>query len=427
MRQFFVILLLSLSFSYISFSQTATIQGTVKDAGTGELLQGATVLQPPVNGTTTDLSGNFKLTCEPGEVTLIVSYIGMKQDTLHFTLKPGQVKTKDISLGGGDNELGTIVITENKVGEKIQKATQSIDVIKPRMLENNNITNMTAAVTKMPGVTVIDGQMSVRGGSGYAYGTGSRVTLVVDEMPLMTADRQDIKWPFIPIENLEQMELVKGASSVQYGASALNGVINVTTAYARDTPITKFSVYYEGYGKPPVDSFRWWKRDGKFFQNPNNIGMSFLHSQKFGDFDLVVSGMMKGSQSYLQSDDEYYTRFSGKVRWHPHKFQRLTLELEASTLYDLNSFQFYWGSSAHPYISAPGVVVSQRWFYAHLDPKFKLLDKKGTSIKCITACSAKNFCRVQAISGSTHCTTSFITISDAMLSYWPGLITIIIL
>ena len=381
MRQVFVIILLSLSFSYISFAQKATITGTVKDAGTGELLQGATVLQPPANGVSTDISGSYQLSVEPGEVTLVISYIGMKTDTVHLNLKPGQQKRHDVTLGGDNNELQTLVVTENKVGEKIQKVTQSIDVIKPRMLENNNITNIESAVTKLPGVTVLDGQMSVRGGSGYAYGAGSRVTLVVDEIPLMTADRQDIKWPFVPIENAEQMELVKGAASVQYGSSALNGVLNVTTAYARDTPITKFTFYYEGIGKPPVASYQWWKRDGHFFQNPNNIGMSFLHSQKFGDFDLVVSGMMKGSQSYLQSDLEQYTRFSGKLRWHPHKLQRLTIELEASALYDVNSFQFYWVNAQNPYIAAPGVVTMQRYAYAYMDPKFKYIDKKGNEHK----------------------------------------------
>ena len=381
MRQVFVILLLSLSLHYTALSQKATIQGTIKDAGTGELLEGATVLQPPANGTTTDISGSYSLQTDPGEVTLIISYVGMKQDTLHLNLKPGQTKVRDISLGGNENELGTIVVTENKVGEKIQKATQAVDVIKPRMLENNNITNMETAISKLPGVTVIDGSISVRGGSGYAYGAGSRVTLVVDEIPLMTADRQDIKWPFVPIENVEQMELVKGASSVQYGESALNGVLNVTTAYARDTPITKMTLYYTGTGNAPQASFQWWKRDGHFFQNPNDIGMNFLHSQKFGDFDLVVSGMFKGSQSYLQSDFEDYTRFSGKLRWHPHKLQRLTIELEASALYDVNSFQFYWVNALNPYIAAPGVVTSQRYAYAYMDPKIKYLDKKGNEHK----------------------------------------------
>jgi len=381
MRQFFVTISVILAFSYSLFSQTATLRGTVKDGSNGELLEGATVLQPPANGTTTNISGDYELKVEPGEITLIISYLGMKPDTEHITVKPGQLKKLDVSFGGSNNELQTLVVTENKVGEKIQKATQSVDVIKPRMLEANNITNMTDAVTKLPGVTVLDGQMSVRGGSGYAYGAGSRVTLVVDEIPLMTADRQDIKWPFIPIENVEQMELVKGASSVQYGASALNGVLNVTTAYARDTPTTRFTFFYQGIGKPPVDSFQWWKRDGKFFQNPNTAGMSYLHSEKIGDFEIVTSAMLKASQSYLQGDDEYYTRFSNKIRWHPRKLQRLTLELESSLLYDINSFQFYWQDGGHPYLPASGVVISERLFYAYLDPKFKYIDKKGNEHK----------------------------------------------
>ena len=83
----------------------------------------------------------------------------------------------------------------------------------------------------------------------------------------------------------------------------------------------------------------------------------------------------------LQSDYESYTRFSGKMRWHPHKLQRLTVELEASALYDINSFQFYWVNAARPYIAAPGVVTSQRYFYAYIDPKFKYIDKKGNEHK----------------------------------------------
>ncbi|HWB64305.1 MAG TPA: TonB-dependent receptor [Chitinophagales bacterium] len=364
-----------------AFSQTATIHGTIKDGTTGELLEDATVLQPPANGTHTDINGNYELKVEPGEVTIIISYVGMKPDTQHLTVKAGEYKKLNYAFQGDNNELATVVVTENKVGEKVQKVTQSIEVMKARVLESNNVTNIENAVTKMPGVSVLDGQMSVRGGSGYSYGAGSRVTLVVDEMPLMTADRQDIKWPLLPVENVEQMELVKGAASMQYGASALNGVLNITTAYARDTPTTKFTFFYEGIGRPPVDSFKWWKRDGKFLQNPNRIGMSFLHSQKFGDIEFVLSGMMQGYQSHLKDDYENYGRFSGKIKWHPHKLNRLTLELEASTLYDLYGFQFYWADAGHPYIAASGSDLDQRFFYAYIDPKIKYIDKANNEHK----------------------------------------------
>ena len=103
---------------------------------------------------------------------------------------------------------------------------------------------MADVVGRTPGVTVIDGQANIRGGSGYAYGVGSRVMLLVDNMPLIRGDWGDINWNFVPLENAEQVEVVKGAASVLYGSAALNGVINVRTAWPIDSvPETKVQVF----------------------------------------------------------------------------------------------------------------------------------------------------------------------------------------
>ncbi|MES2620648.1 MAG: TonB-dependent receptor [Bacteroidota bacterium] len=386
MRQFIVFIALSFYCSLLSFSQTATVRGTVKDGKTSELLESVNVVQPPSNGTTTDIAGNYELKITPGDVTLIFSYLGMKADTQFFKINEGEVKTLNLSMGGSPMavELQQVVIGESKISVKIQKVTQSVDVVKPRMLESNNITNMQQAVMKLPGVTVLDGQMSVRGGSGYSYGTGSRVMLVVDEMPLMRPDRGEILWAFIPTENTEQMELTKGASTVQYGSSALNGVLNVTTSYARDTPSTRMSFWYEGLGKPPVDSFQWWKRDGKFFNNPNTLGMTFLHKQKFGSVDFVLGGMLQGSQSHLNNEYEHMTRFNNKIRWQPKKLKRLTLEIGTNVLYRKSGFQFYWQDGGHPYQTASGVDIDERYFYFYIDPKIRYLDRKNNQHKIYT-------------------------------------------
>lgn len=384
MRHFCLSTLILFSFTYISFAQTATVKGTIKDGRTGEFLDGANVVQPPSNGTTTDIKGNYELNVSPGEVTLVISYLGMSSDSQRFTVKERETKTLDVKLGGGSVELQTVVVGQSRLGVAIQKITQTVDVIKPRMLESNNITNLQQAVTKIPGVTILDGQMSIRGGSGYAYGSGSRVLLFVDEMPLMSADRGEIKWSFIPTESIEQVELIKGASTVQYGASALNGVLNVNTGWASDTPTTKFTLYYEGIGKPPVDSFKWWKRDGKFLENPNNIGFSFVHKQKFGDFDFVLTSMMQGYQSHLNQEYEHFIRFSPKIRWQPHNLKRLTIELSSNLMYRKSGSQFYWQDAGHPYLTASGVDIDERYFYAYLDPKIRFLDKKNNQHKLLT-------------------------------------------
>lgn len=383
-RLIFSIVIVLLS-THLSFSQTATIRGTVKD-GTdrNKPLELVNVVQLPANGTYSDSLGHYELKVNPGDVTIIYSYTGMSPDTQYIKVKAGDVKTLDVVLGGGPIELNQVVIGENKVGTKVQKLTGSTDVLKPRLLESSNVTNIQNAVMKVPGVTVLDGQMSIRGGSGYAYGSGSRVILVVDEMPLMSADRGDIEWSLVPVENVEQMEIIKGASTMQYGSSALNGVINVTTAYARDTPSTHITMFYEGIGKPPVDSFQWWKRDGKVFQNPNTMGLSFLHRQKFGTVDFVLGGMLQGSQSFLQSEYDYFTRFNVKLRWKPAKLQRLTLELATNLMYRRSGFQFYWQDGGHPYISASGVTLDERYFYAFVDPKFRYLDRSNSEHKLFT-------------------------------------------
>ena len=56
---------------------------------------------------------------------------------------------------------------------------------------------------------------------------------------ILSGDIGRPSWSFLPIENLEQVEVIKGASSVLYGSAALSGVINVRTVYPRLEPRTR--------------------------------------------------------------------------------------------------------------------------------------------------------------------------------------------
>ena len=60
---------------------------------------------------------------------------------------------------------------------------------------------------------------------------GSRVTLVIDDVPILTPERNEILWDFVPLETTDQIEVVKGSSSVQYGSSALNGIVHARTRW----------------------------------------------------------------------------------------------------------------------------------------------------------------------------------------------------
>ena len=62
--------------------------------------------------------------------------------------------------------------------------------------------------------------------------------MLVDDLPMMAWDGGDIRWNYMPVENINQVEVIKGASSVLHGSSALNGVINLRTRFPDNEPST---------------------------------------------------------------------------------------------------------------------------------------------------------------------------------------------
>src|SRR6185312_2506918 len=153
-------------------------------------------------------------------------------------------------------------------------------------IENKNATNIKGALEQAPGLDILDGEPQIRGGSGFNFGVGSRVAILIDGLPALPGDGGKIDWNFIPVENVSQIEIIKGASSVTYGSSALSGSINIRTAYPTDKPVTEGSVYYGMYSDPSVGGTAW--NTGM----PHNMyGASVLHSQKFGQLDLVIGAM----------------------------------------------------------------------------------------------------------------------------------------
>ena len=121
----------------------------------------------------------------------------------------------------------------------------------PTLIENTNAPTVEGSIQKVPGVTLIDGQANIRGGAGYSYGAGTRVLLLVDDMPILTGDSGYPDWDAIPVENISQVEVIKGAASALYGSSAMNGIINIRTAYPSSEPKTKTAINKKTVAKNP--------------------------------------------------------------------------------------------------------------------------------------------------------------------------------
>lgn len=299
----------------VSAIAQGTFKGVVYDDAEEETMVGASVrLANDITvGASTDLDGKFSFVVPEGQQKIVCSFTGMKPDTIEITIIKGQTAYHEFSLKMISEELGTVVVSAGKFEQKLEELTVSMDVIKPALIENKNTTNVIQALEQTPGLTILDEEPQIRSGSGYSFGLGSRVAILVDDLPLTTGDMGKAEWSFIPIENVEQIEVIKGASSVLYGSSALSGVINVRTAYPKDEPLTKVNVYsglrsaileedastgkrianFFGLDASKANGKKWW--DGL----ANYSGMNFLHSRKINQLDLVIGGNFHYDHGYI--------------------------------------------------------------------------------------------------------------------------------
>lgn len=277
-------------FSLSASAQTGTLKGIIRDAKSNETIIGANVVleSDKGRGAASDFDGNFSIILPVGNQKVIISSIGYEPQTREVAIKAGETTTLNVSLEIESKQLEMVVVTAGKFEQKVEDLTVTVSVLKPDMVENRGTVSIEDAIEQTPGLTIMDSEPQMRGGSGYSFGAGARVSVLVDGLPISSGDAGRPSWGSIPVENLEQIEVIKGASSVLYGSSALNGIINIRTAYPRDKPQTKVNFYTGVYDAPASDTAKWWSKEFM----PIYSGLNFFHSRKAGQWDIVVAGNM---------------------------------------------------------------------------------------------------------------------------------------
>ena len=213
MNRVLLFLLSTLIFPTIH-SQNAILKGVLMDGDYNEPLIGANVVLNTGIGASTNLEGEYSLSIQPGSYTVEFKYVGYKTISKSINLENGEIKIINLTLQPSINQLDDIVVSASKYEQKLGEVPVSMAIIKPALIENKATRDAEAIIEQVPGVQVNENQISIRGGSGWSYGAGSRVLVMVDEMPMLAGDANDIKFSAIPMENIAQIEVLKGASSV---------------------------------------------------------------------------------------------------------------------------------------------------------------------------------------------------------------------
>ena len=325
MRCCLTAILLLLSCCLIASETDGNVKGKVTDSESGAPLPGVYVIYGKNIGTTTDQEGKYLITDVSGKIKITFQFIGYAPVTKEIIIKNYETAELDISLELQVSEIDQVVVSANRIEQKVAELSVSMDIIKTAFLEGNHITDAQELINKNPGIDVMDGQASVRGGSGFSYGAGSRVLALIDGLPFNSADAGNIKWQFLPLENLTQIEIIKGASSVLYGSSALNGIINFRTADPTNTPVTKFFTEIGIFGSPRNHDWKWWDTP-RIFTNT-----SFSHLQKVGKTDIGLSAYLMTDEGYRRLNGENMARMSLKLKHFSNRVEGLNYGLNISS------------------------------------------------------------------------------------------------
>ena len=302
---------LALSAATLGAQGFVALHGTVHDD------QGAPIghAQVGLRGTTlftrSDASGRYRLAQVPtGTVHVRVDAVGYAGLDTVVAISADSASV-DFQLRFSPLTLAPVSTVIEKLPHFGERPATSVAQVSERDLDRRAVNTVDEAIDHVPGIQFVNGQINIRGSTGYIQGLNSRVLLTVDGVPMNQGDRGGIDWDLLAVNEIESVDILKGAGSSLYGSAALGGVVNVTT---RDVPNglhSRLRLTGGAYADPP---YAIWE----FRSSPGLQGGADL-SASYGN-DVAGGSIAVGdrhSDGYRQQDSEDHFHMAGKTRWEP--------------------------------------------------------------------------------------------------------------
>ena len=232
--------LLLLFFSLLTPAVSAQTRGTPSVPGIvldeiGAAVAGARVTVSDDAGaviqtTTSDAAGAFLLRdLGPGTYSVRVGMTLFAPVTQRVTVSSfGSVSPiRAVLKAGGFAE--SIVVTARRVETRMAETPQKVEIIDATDVERSVAGDLTDVLKKNAGVDVVQysGALSgigIRGFRPQTSGINKRSLLLIDGRPSGVTNLATLL-----LDNVERIEVLKGAASAVYGSSAMGGAVNVIT------------------------------------------------------------------------------------------------------------------------------------------------------------------------------------------------------
>lgn len=180
----------------------------------------------------------------------------------------------------------SIVVTASPAEEPRVEAPAAISVVGRDEIEARQVNTVSDLLREVPGLAVAQSGSPGHATSLFTRGTESNHTLVLwNGVPLNEPFFGGYDWAFLPSDDVERVEVVRGPFSALYGSGALGGVVQVL-APAADSTTVRLEGGDRGYARGALAS-----------------------GHGFGPLHLELSGNLRRGQGELPND-----RFDGDAQ-----------------------------------------------------------------------------------------------------------------
>lgn len=240
----------------------AMLFGDVKSKTTGKHLPYATI---KVKGTklktVCDGTGHFKLVHLPlGKQTIIASIVGYKDQELEVQMQSEKVTSAYFQLEDDELSVNQVVVTGTRTQHYVKSVPIRTEVLTAKAITNKNAQNVFEALENTPGIRVEQQCQFCNFSEVRMQGLGAEHTQVlIDGEPVYSGLAGVYGLQQMNTNDLDRIEIVKGAGSALYGSSAVAGAINLISKEPSYDPSIKGDLQFGNFGYKNYNASGSWR------------------------------------------------------------------------------------------------------------------------------------------------------------------------
>ena len=142
-----------------------------------------------------------------------------------------------------EETLEPVVVTATRIETPLKEVTNSISVITAKDIEEQQSVTVLDALRNVPGLDVV--QTGSRGNSTSVFIRGSesdQILVLVDGVEVNSTTQGSFNFAHLTTENVERIEVLRGAGGTLYGSQAIGGVIQIFTKSGKGKPEVTTSI-----------------------------------------------------------------------------------------------------------------------------------------------------------------------------------------